>query len=76
MTDKEIIKLQQEAIDIYKDTFKFISKVTSMVVKDEQIKLSSQRNNALLDLAWSTNDCITDQPRLREIHEKLKQYNI
>lgn len=72
MNFQQIIKLQQEVIDIYEDTFKIINKTAAMIVKDERDKPLHLQNKELLDFAWSTNDCITDQPRLKEIHEKLK----
>jgi hypothetical protein len=69
----EVIELLNEMTTIQEDTMKFINKVMFETTKHERSLPDVDKNLELLDLAWSTNDVICDQPRLREISEELKK---
>jgi hypothetical protein len=55
---------------------KFVNKIMYETTKHQLSLPVKEQNFELLDLAWSTNDCLGDLPRHKEIVELLKAKGI
>jgi hypothetical protein len=55
---------------------KFVNKIMYETTKHQLSLPVKEQNFELLDLAWSTNDCLGDLPRHKEIVELLKTKGI
>lgn len=73
MTIDKKTKLLLELCKSQQDTLLFLNKVMFQTTKNQRELPTEQVNAELLDLAWSSNDIIVDQPREREIRKILKE---
>jgi hypothetical protein len=76
---EELREQNKLLIELATDQFKvmkFVNKVMFDTSKHQLSLPKEEQNFELLDLAWSTNDCISDNPKQREIIEILKSKGI
>lgn len=67
--------LTEFASDQFK-LMRFINKVMYETAEHQRSLPKEEQNFELLDLAWSTNDCMSDKPKQREMVELLKTKGI
>jgi len=74
MNDKEeIIHIQSQIIDEYKQTMTFLNKVMMDVINTYKDKTDrTEVETTLMYFAWDTNDCLVNQPKIYELEQKLK----
>lgn len=73
MSTNEKTELLLELCKSQLKTLHFVNKIMFETTK-HQMKLSKKDTNTeLLDLAWSTNDVISDNPREKEIIKALRE---
>lgn len=73
MSTNEKTELLLELCKSQLKTLRFVNKIMFETTK-HQMKLSKKDTNTeLLDLAWSTNDVISDNPREEEIIKALRE---
>ena len=58
------------------ETLKLLNKIAFETTKYQRSLSTEERNSELMDLAWSTNDIVVDQPRNEEIIKKLKEQGV
>lgn len=55
---------------------RFINKIMFETTKHQMTLGKEEQNLELLDLAWSTNDCISDNPKQLKAIEELKELGV
>lgn len=78
-SQEELIEENKLLLELCKDqyqTLKFLNKIMFDTTKHQRSLSKEEQNFELLDLAWSTNDCIVDNPRQRELIEELKNKSV
>ncbi|PAF19731.1 hypothetical protein [Terribacillus saccharophilus] len=66
--NKLLIELASSQLQL----IKFVNKIMFETTKHQRSLPIEEQNSELLDLAWSTNDCLGDTPRQKELIELLK----
>lgn len=63
-----LVKLAKDQLKV----LKFVNKIMFETTKHQRALPKEEQNIELLDLSWSTNDCISDNPKQDELIEILK----
>lgn len=76
MNKDKVIEMQQEIIDEYEKTTRYLNNVFMDVIRRYKDKPDrTEAETELMNFAWQTNDCLVDQPRIYELKRLLESRN-